>query len=170
MLVERPAGSTEAPDVEVDASLVSKIEPSKIVDWLATKQTRYYTLWTVYTVAQFTAASFGLSRDVLALNVALAVVAGFWAFNIGHLGFVLECLVQTNNLRAALDAALIEGATSNSEKYQAAVRLALSNMREGRLFWRRIPAANRRVYFTNISVHLFIDVCASIALFLRVAP
>ncbi|HKA72822.1 MAG TPA: hypothetical protein VKE26_13505 [Xanthobacteraceae bacterium] len=41
------------------ATLVSTIEPSKILDLTISKQTQYYTLWGVYTVVQFATANYG---------------------------------------------------------------------------------------------------------------
>lgn len=161
---------TDVAEPQTGSFLASKIEPSKVVDLIASKQTQYYALWAVYTAVQFAAASFGLSQHALPWGVGLAVLAGFWMFNIGHLGFVVECLIQIDNFRAALDAADEAPSAESTKRYQAAVQYALRNTQEARLFWRRPPPTTRRkVYIGNILVHLFIDVCASIALFVRLS-
>jgi hypothetical protein len=158
-------GSTAAHKPAADTSLVSKIEPPKILDLIINKQTQYYALWTVYTVAQFAAANFGTGQGRLPSFVVLAVLLGFWAFNIGHLGFVLECFAQLNRLKSVLNAVLHE----DPEEYEKEVRLALSNSGVVRPFW-RLPskADNRKGYIQNIAVHFFIDTCASAALLARI--
>jgi hypothetical protein len=156
-----PAGAHKP---AADTSLMSKIEPPKVLDLIISKQTQYYTLWGVYTAVQFAAASFGLSQHALPLGVVLAVLLGFWAFNIGHLGFVLECLAQLNRLKSALNAVLHE----NRQEYEKEIRLAFSSMGVARVFWRLTSeAGNRRSYIQNIAVHFFIDTCASVALLSR---
>jgi hypothetical protein len=74
-------------------SLLSKIELPKIIDLIVSKQTQYYTLWGVYTAVQFAAGSYGYSHPV-PLGVGLAVFFGVWAFNFGHLSFLLRCADQ----------------------------------------------------------------------------
>lgn len=146
-------------------SAISKIEPSKILDLVISKQTHYYSLWAVYTAVQFAAASFGLSQRLVPQAVAFAVLAGFWAFNLGHLSFVLACLADLGRLKRALNAV----ATGNAAAYEAAVRNIIGEMSEARRFWRELPPADRRFApVMNIVVHLFIDLCASIALLARV--
>ena len=44
---------------------ISKIEPTKILDLVISKQTHYYSLWAVYTAVQFAAASFGLGQRLV---------------------------------------------------------------------------------------------------------
>ena len=146
-------------------SLMSKIEPPKILDLIISKQTQYYTLWAFYTAVQFAAASFGLSQRALPPGAVLAVLMGFWAFNIGHLGFVLECLAQLNRLKSALSAVLHE----DPEKYEREVRLILGSLGVARVFWRlKSEAGSRKGYIQNIAVHFFIDACASVALLTRI--
>jgi hypothetical protein len=145
-------------------SSISKIEPSKILDLVISKQTHYYSLWAVYTAVQFAAASFGFSQRLVPQAVALAVLAGFWAFNLGHLSFVLACLADLGRLKHALNAV----ATGNAAAYESAVRTTVSEISEARRLWRALPPTDSRfVYRMNIAVHLFIDLCASIALLAR---
>ena len=47
-----------------DDSLLSKIEPSKIIDLIVSKQTHYYSLWAVYTAVQFAAGSYGSTQKL----------------------------------------------------------------------------------------------------------
>lgn len=68
--------------------IIDDVGAAKLLDLLIGKQTQFYTLWGVYTAVQFTAGGFG-SKDTLSRGVAYAVIAGVWAFNFGHLGFVL---------------------------------------------------------------------------------
>jgi hypothetical protein len=146
-------------------SAIPKIEPSKILDLVISKQTHYYSLWAVYTAVQFAAASFGLGQRLVPQAVAFAVLAGFWAFNLGHLSFVLACLGDLARLKRALTAV----ATGNAAAYESAVRDIIGEISEARRFWREFPPADRRfAYAMNIAVHLFIDLCASIALLARV--
>jgi hypothetical protein len=139
------------------------IGPSKLLDLIISKQNQYYTLWGVYTAVQFAAGSYGYGHN-LSLGVGLAILFGVWAFNIGHLGFVLQCVVQLNRLTDALNAALDDDAS-----YKDKLRHALKDMQEGTLFWRPFrEKTGLRSYGMNIFVHFFIDTCASIALLMRV--
>lgn len=155
-----PAGSTIIAD-----SLLSKIEPSKIVDLIISKQMQYYTLWGVYTAVQFAAGGFGFSVKPLPLAVGLAVLLGVWAFNLGHLGFVLRCVDQLNKLTAVLNAAIED----KKPKYELELKAAFENMLEGSHFWHFLGRSGHpRSYGWNIFVHFWIDVCASAALLVRV--
>jgi len=111
-----------------DKSLLSTIEPPKIIDLIISKQTQYYTLWAVYTAVQFAAGGFGYGTKSLPLGVGLAVLAGVWAFNLGHLGFVLQCVTELNRLTIVLNAALDE----NMEAYRSALQGAFR-------IWQREP-------------------------------
>src|SRR4051794_1230497 len=82
-------------------SVPPTLEPSKILDIIGTKQTQYYALWAVYTAVQFSAATYGIGKT-LSWSVAIAVLAGFWIFNLGHLGFVLQCVRQLDRLQQLL--------------------------------------------------------------------
>lgn len=147
-------------------SLLSKIELPKIIDLIVNKQTQYYSLWAVYTAVQFAAGSYGYSRPV-PLGVGIAVFFGVWAFNLGHLSFLLRCAGQLNKLRAVLNAALDD----NSEEYQRALRDIFKDISEvGLILPLRKQGYNPRTYFMNMTtfVHLFIDTCASVALLIRV--
>jgi hypothetical protein len=149
----------------METSLLSKIEAPKILDLIVSKQTQYYTLWAVYTAVQFTAGGFG-SGQSLPLAIALAVLFGVWAFNLGHLGFVLQCVSQLDKLSLALDAAVNN---KTKEEYEEAVKKALEGMQEGALFWTFLNQKGYlRSYRLNCFVHFFIDTCASIALLARV--
>jgi hypothetical protein len=146
-------------------SLLLKIETSKIVDLIMTKQTHFYSLWAVYTVVQFTAGSYGMGQPTISLATATAVLAGVWAFNFGHLGFVLQCIVQLGTLREVLAAA----GTNDKAAYEKELKQAINQMEEGGIFlgyyFRKGPKWS---YFMNSFVHFFIDICASMALLLRV--
>jgi hypothetical protein len=144
--------------------LISKIEPPKIVDLIISKQTQYYTLWAVYTAVQFAAGGFGYGGKALPLGVAVAVLLGVWAFNFGHLGFVLQCISDLDKLTDVLKKA-VDG---KSAAYNNALKTAFTDMGEARYFW-QLPAGTRhRSYAMNIFVHLWIDTCASIALLIRI--
>jgi hypothetical protein len=141
-----------------------KIEPSRLVDLIISKQTQYYTLWAVYTAVQFAAGNYG-SNQRLPLSAGLAVLVGVWTFNLGHLGFVLRCVEQINKLSRALTAAL----QGRPQQYRDELAHAFEDMREGGLFWEfRKQKGERRSYLMNTSVHLIIDICASVALLTRV--
>ncbi len=146
-------------------SLLSKIELPKIVDLIVSKQTQYYTLWAVYTAVQFAAGNYGYGHTLSMVN-GLAVLFGVWAFNLGHLNFLLRCADQLEKLRAVLIAAL----DNNNEKYQSALREAFRNMSEVGLSERARQGRYSRAYFFNRTtyVHLFIDLCASVALLIRI--
>jgi hypothetical protein len=140
------------------------IEPSKVIDLIISKQTQYYTLWGVYTAVQFAAGSYG-SNQSLRIRTALAVFAGVWAFNLGHLGFVLRCVEQLDQLGRALTAAL----DNQQALYQERLHGAFGDMREGGFFWQfRERKGQTRSYLLNTAVHLAIDICASVALLSRV--
>jgi uncharacterized Zn-finger protein len=118
-----------AEETAADGSLLSKIEPSKVIDLIVSKQTQYYTLWGVYTAVQFSAGSYGYGHP-LRPGVGLAVLFGVWAFNLGHLGFVLQCVAQLKKLSVVLNAALDD----NRKKYQSALQDASEICRQGACF------------------------------------
>jgi hypothetical protein len=150
---------------KLSAAMKLRIEPPKLVDLIISKQTQYYTLWAVYTAVQFTAGSYG-NNQRLSVGIALAVFFGVWAFNLGHLGFVLQCVAQLNRLSIALNAAF---RGDEEETYDIAVRDAFENIEEGTLFWRLLGKnTHLRSYRVNTFVHLFIDTCASVALLIRI--
>jgi hypothetical protein len=164
---EKVGGVNEAKmcDEKASAAVKLKIEPDKIVDLIMSKQTQYYTLWGIYTVVQFTAASYG-DNKTLSVGIALAVFAGVWAFNFGHLGFVLQCVAELNKLGMALRAA---SRGDGRESYDKAVKDAFQKIGAGDFFWHFLGRSmNGQGYRMNTFVHLFIDTCASIALLIRV--
>jgi hypothetical protein len=118
------------------------VELGKILDLLGTNDNQYYGLWAVYTAVQFSAAGYDIEGEN-PYYVAFAVLLGLWAFNIGHLGFVLHCVNQANLLKSHL----------NTLVYPEAIRKFIGNL--------------GRNYYGNVFVHLFIDVFASAALLLR---
>ena len=150
-------------DLESDDKIIDDVGTSKLLDLLVGKQTNFYTLWGVYTAVQFTAGGFG-SKDTLSAGVTFAIIAGVWAFNFGHLGFVLSCVRQISLLREALNLKL----AGNNAEFLEAARKALGNMSEGDFFWRFFEdKAGRSKYVMNTLVHFFIDICASVALLFR---
>src|SRR5580704_695360 len=110
-------------------SLIAEIKPSKVLDLISTKQTHYYVLWAGYATVQFTAASFG-TKDTFSHPLVYAVLAGVWMFNVGHLGFVLQCVAQLNKLRNALDATL----SYDVSRFEKAVRVVLADTGVGLFF------------------------------------
>lgn len=144
----------------------ASIEPSNIATLMGTKQTQFYSLWVVFAAVQLAIAGFG---QVEQMNpyVVVAALVGFWAFNLGHLGFVLACQAQADRLRDALRIALTEG---QSPKYDKAVQDALLDAPEALLFWRSAPPTiDSTVYRRSRLVHLLIDICASGAFLLRIS-
>jgi hypothetical protein len=162
--------AAESANVDIPAqsgtqdSPLLKIESSKIVDLIVAKQTHFYSLWAVYTAVQFTAGSYSMGQPI-SLSAAIAVLAGVWAFNFGHLGFVLQCVAQLQTLREVLKAAV----TNNRVAYEETLKETINHMEEGGIFlgyyFRKGPKSS---YFMNSFVHFFIDTCASIALLIRV--
>ena len=143
--------------------IVDDVGTSKLLDLLIAKQAQFYTLWGVYTAVQFTAGGFG-TRDTLSKGVVYAVILGVWAFNLGHLGFVLSCVQQISKLRVALDHSL----AGDTLKFKDTARDALADMNEAAYFWTFYAnKRDRSKYIMNTLVHLFIDCCASIALLSR---
>ena len=152
------------PAQSAEDSLLLKIETAKIVDLIVAKQTHFYSLWAVYTAVQFTAGSYGMGQSI-SFTAAIAVLAGVWAFNFGHLGFVLQCITQLTALRDVLKAA----ATNDKVAYEEALKQAINQMEEGGIFLRYYLRKDQKSsYFMNSFVHFFIDTCASIALLIRV--
>ncbi len=81
---------------------MSKVELPTIIDLIVSQQNQYYTLWGVYTVVQFAAGSYGYGQP-LSLELGLAVFFGVWAFNLGHLSFLLSCADQLDKLKVLID-------------------------------------------------------------------
>jgi hypothetical protein len=145
--------------------LIDKVEPAKILDLIVNKQSHYYSLWGVYTAVQFAAGSFGLSGQSLSLSVGLSVLLGVWAFNLGHLGFVLRCVEELNKLSKVLAAAQEK---DDGKAYRESLD-TLKDMQEAGYFWNYFKGNDgSRSYSSNICVHLFIDICASVALLSRI--
>jgi hypothetical protein len=143
--------------------IVDDVGVSKLLDLLMGKQTHFYTLWVVYTAVQLAAGGFG-SRDTLSPGVVYAVIAGVWAFNFGHLGFVLSCVRQISLLRQALSHKL----AGHTAEYIQVSRNAIGNMNEADFFWRFYgDKEDRSKYIMNTLTHFFIDGCASLALLFR---
>jgi hypothetical protein len=129
------------------------IELGKILDLIGTKQTQYYALWAVYTAVQFSAANYGMGHEV-SYSLALSVLAGFWAFNFGHLGFVLQCVRQLDRLKLLLKASVTAGKPGYSEAFREFVdnigetdfflEMARKVCRRSELFLERICAPLHR--------------------------
>jgi len=157
--------STEKEQMKDSSSpeeILDGVGPSKLLDLLVGKQAQFYTLWGVYTAVQFTAGGFG-SKD-LSAGVAYAVIAGVWAFNFGHLGFVLSCARQISTLQQALRYRL----AGNTAEYTKIARTAIDNMDEAAFFWRFYAIkTDRSKYIVNTLTHFFIDSCASLVLLIR---
>lgn len=142
----------------------TSIDLGKILDLIGTKQTQYYALWAVYTAVQFSAGSYGMGREI-SYSLALVVLAGVWAFNLGHLSFVLHCVRQLYRLEHLLKIVITPG----KPLYQEELRRFIDSVGETIFLWRQRPEYAKS-YFWNIFVHLFIDICASLALLLRAGP
>ena len=146
--------------------VVLGINPAKVLDLLTGKQTQYYGLWAVYTAVQFSAGSFGMSIP-LTPAIAMAVVLAVWAFNIGHLGFLLACARQISDLHKALVASI----AGDDAAFNLHLTKALDGINDTAVaVWALFRAGvRRREFFWPCFVHIFIDVCASIGLLVRVA-
>jgi hypothetical protein len=133
------------------------------------KEGQVHALWAVYTAVQFALGGFGLStyssEAPMPFVMGVAVLAGVWAFNLGHLSMILKCIAQIEKLCASDS---VSGPLSHDQ------RLDLRRIATGR----EPPSADRpdrvrnvfgRGYGVAIGVHLFIDVCASVALLGRVS-
>ena len=141
-----------------------KLDVGKLIDTVANRQTQYYTLWGFYTVVEFSAGGFG-SPDKLTFETAIAVLCGVWVFNVGHLAFVLACVAQLNLLARALAAAL----NGDVNRERLAIDAFLQNS-TGLYIWAYWgDKAIRKSFITNSLVHVSIDICASVALMLRVS-
>jgi hypothetical protein len=149
-----------------DDSLLPMIKPEKILDLIGTKQTQFYSLWAVYTAVQFAAGSYGGGgAGKPPLYAVLAILVGFWLFNIGHLGFILQCVAQLGAFRAALE----QIALNDKVQYRQKLNAALYEMHEGRWFWNAYRHSMGRFnYHMQWVVHISIDICATLALLLRV--
>jgi hypothetical protein len=158
-----PSAITEALDSTSDNGLSLQIDVSKVLELIDGKQTQYYTLWGVYTAVQFAASGYG-SGTSLSLGVGLAVLFGVWAFNLGHLGFVLRCVTQLNKLSSILDAALDE----NKEQYSTVLRETLRGYAHVGYGVEILSGRKLKSHYNNVFVHVFIDICASIALLIRI--
>ena len=101
---------------------------------------------------------------MLSWSVALAVLLGFWTFNLGHLGFVLQCVRQLDRLQRLL----LLSVSADRDLYDAEVKGFFHAISESSFFWEvRRETPESRSYFWNFTVHILIDVCASLALMLR---
>ncbi|MBK1662370.1 hypothetical protein [Paracraurococcus ruber] len=135
------------------------IEVARILDVLQAKQTQHDTLWAGYAVIQFTAAGFG-EKSGLSTYSAVFVLLGFWGFNLGHLGFVLQCARQIG-LYAAAPRAAVDRETDHEAKLATALRETDAS---GYVFAVWSPSRMTSTSFWNSAVHLFIDTCASVSL------
>jgi hypothetical protein len=137
---------------------------SSVVGLLFQKEGQLQALWAVYTAVQLAEGDFGLSEyhdnEGMPLKLGLSVLLGVWAFNFGHMSLILSCIRQNERLEEE-----IRNNPEIEEREKTGILRIYSV--EGiswrgplrRLFSNRIRAA--------VLVHLFIDVCASVALMSR---
>ena len=132
------------------------------------KETQIQALWAVYTAVQFAAGGFGLSEwheaGKMPPEIGFAVFLGVWAFNLGHLSMILKCLAQLDVIKHEIDVALT---ISDTEK-PSIMRIisAESSFSIGRLM--KNPDLFGNGHGAAVLIHLFIDICASVALLHRV--
>jgi hypothetical protein len=111
-------------------------------------------LWTVYVIATFAAAGFGMSgkNDEFNLAGTIAVTLGFWAFTLGHLHLLRQALVVSKTLANDIHSALATDKGGVDTHFKASIGvLAKATSGTG----------------TSIAIHLIIDVCVTIALWAK---
>jgi hypothetical protein len=132
------------------------------------KESQIQALWAVYTAVQFTYGGFGLSQyhDAIKMPFLLgaAITLGVWAFDIGHLSMILQCIKQ----KMAIENEIAGDAQLGDDEKQSIARMIDGNEEDmvdriyDRLFGWAKPAS------IATFVHILIDCCASMALLLRV--
>lgn len=127
------------------------------------KEAQVHALWAVYTAVQFTLGGFGISQyhDGVKMPALLgfAVLAGTWAFNIGHLSMILRCIKQIRILKDQVS----QGTLVDPEDRPSVS--AIVNVSPFSTGYNRLVQGE---YANSLAIHLFIDCCASIALMSRV--
>jgi hypothetical protein len=136
---------------------LAKFETSHAVTLFTQQTTIINGLWTVYVVATFAAAGYGLSSNGLSPVAALAVTFGFLAFAGGNLSLICQALrinVELgNNLKADLGKP-DPGALDNSNTtYDSAICCL---------------AETANPPCISVAIHVFIDVCVIVALWSHV--
>ncbi len=110
-------------------------------------------LWTVYVVATFAAAGFGISAAGMHTAVAMAVTVGFWAFTLGHLHLLRQALAVTRALGREIDAALSRDQDGADSQFRSSISVLAKAVN---------PLGS------PTAIHLLIDVCVTIALWAQV--
>ena len=126
-------------------------ELPKAVDLFSSQVNTANNLWTVYVAATFAAAGFGHNLDPQSLVGRLAITFGFWAFTLGHLHLLRQALSILQSLGASITKVIkaqFQPDTDANDFTDALQRLALSTNRPQ----------------TGIAIHLFIDVCVTVAI------
>lgn len=149
---------------------MSREDVSSNIGLVFQKEAQIQGLWAVYTAVQFTMGGFGLDhfsggKNLMPLPMGLAVLLGVWVFNLGHLSMILKGIAQIELLgrRTSFDSEI-------SEAHRLDMLRIISGRDEAPGPWGRWTRnLFGRGYFIAIAVHLFIDICASVALLSRVA-
>ena len=130
---------------------MSKFDLSKAVTLFTQNVTNINSLWTVYVVATFALAGYGLSAPKIETKTAIVVTAGFWAFTFGHWKLLKQALVINRSLSVEISQAL----TTSEEK---------DNQFQGSF---RHLCAMANPPWISLVIHLLIDVCCTLALWTR---
>jgi len=109
-------------------------------------------LWTVYVVATFAIAGFGVSAGAqLTKSVAVMVTVGFWAFTLGHGSLLFQALSINQKLMSEISSTLLT--TDPSFRFRSSLDYL---------------SKTANLPLVSMAIHLLIDVCATTALWTRV--
>ena len=114
------------------------------------EKTTITNLWTVYMIATFAAAGYGLAGSPLNCSTVIAVTVGFLAFAIGHWKLLRQSLVISETLKIEIREALT---TQSNSQFQLSIEAL-------------VRKANPVWY--ALATHLLIDTCCFATLWTRV--
>ena len=129
---------------------MAKYELSDAVTLFTAEATTIGNLWTVYVVATFAAAGYGISASPSSVIQAGAVSLGFAAFAFGNWKLLKQALLISRTLQGEIRSTVI----SNPDIQFKSSIMAL--------------AATANPPWISLVIHLFIDACVIVAIWTRV--
>jgi len=129
---------------------MSDFNISHAIALFSQEKTTITSLWTVYMIATFAAAGYGLAGTPLNCSTALAVTIGFLAFAVGHWQLLSQSLAVSETLKTEIRGALTSEPNS---QFKSSIEVLVGKTSP---LW------------YALATHLFIDTCCFAALWTRV--
>lgn len=130
---------------------MEKFEIQHAVTLFTTQTTNIISLWTVYVVAAWAAAGYGLSASPLNSIIAGVITIGFSAFTYGHWTLVKQALRTNLSLKKSINA-FIDSSATGCDAFKDSLK---DLTRTANPFW------------VSRVAHLVVDICVISAIWSR---